>query len=85
MICEFFLNQQTFFESVFCRSKVMIEKKVKFVIIRSFQVSLNENNENRENRVYEDNGQYGNTYNKCILNDSSILGKTNSKSKNMSE
>jgi len=57
----------------------MIEKKVKFVIIRSFQVILN------ENHVYKDNGQYENTYNRCILNDSGILGETNSKSKNMSE
>lgn len=47
----------------------MIEKEVKFVIIRSFQVSLN------ENHVYKDDGQYENTYNKCILNDSGIEGE----------
>lgn len=49
------------------------------LIIRIFQVSLN------KSHAYKYNGQYEKTCNKCLLNDSVILGETNSESKNMSE
>lgn len=55
------------------------QKEDMLLIIRSFQVSL------KENYVYKNNGQYENTCNKCLMNDSGILGETNSRSKTMSE
>lgn len=54
-------------------------------MIRSFQVSLNENHVYKDKHVYKDNEECGNTYNKRILNESSILRETNSKSKTMRE